>query len=130
MSLRIGPCACTGMAERELIKPVADAGRLCSRMKCIGANEMSQSNTLSFKLALKGNAPMSKLFSFALLVICFLLPSVPMAKAAVLVTNGSSWKYFIGTQEASTPANVWRQLGFADGAWQDGIAPIGYAVPP
>src|SRR5436309_16122312 len=73
---------------------------------------------------------MKSLFSFVLSLVAFLLmPALP-TPAAVLITNGSSWKYFIGTQEASSPANAWRQLGFADSAWQDGIMPIGYAAPP
>ncbi|HMC28578.1 MAG TPA: lamin tail domain-containing protein, partial [Verrucomicrobiae bacterium] len=72
---------------------------------------------------------MSRLFSFVVLLSCFFVLPAPRANAAVLITNGSSWKYFIGTQEASTPVNAWRQLGFVDSAWQDGITPIGYAVP-
>src|SRR2546421_8250848 len=73
---------------------------------------------------------MSRLFSFVALLACAATVPTGSATAAVLFTNGSSWKYFIGTQEASTPANAWRQLGFDDTAWQNGITPIGYAVPP
>src|SRR5947208_628767 len=90
---------------------------------------MFQSNTSSIETHRERNAPMSRLFSFVVLLSCFFVLPAPRVNAAVMITNGSSWKYFIGTQEASTPVNAWRQLGFVDSAWQDGITPIGYAVP-
>src|SRR3989442_14155977 len=68
--------------------------------------------------------------SLPLVGLLFCLLCVESSEAAVLITNGSSWKYFIGTQEASTPVNAWRQLGFADGSWQSGFAPIGYPSDP
>ncbi|MEY2409762.1 MAG: hypothetical protein QOF48_2432, partial [Verrucomicrobiota bacterium] len=39
---------------------------------------------------------------------------------------GTSWKYVLGTSEASTPMNAWRAIGFNDAAWSAGPAPIGY----
>lgn len=39
---------------------------------------------------------------------------------------GSSWKYFVGTQEASKPIDAWRAGNFNDAAWQVGFAPVGY----
>ena len=72
---------------------------------------------------------MSRPLSFVVLLALF-SSLLPRADAAVLVTNGASWKYFIGTQEASTPINAWRQIGFDDGSWQSGFAPIGYPSDP
>jgi len=44
-----------------------------------------------------------------------------------LISDGSEWKYFKGTQEASTPDTTeWRQLSFDDSHWQTGPAPIGW----
>src|SRR5438477_8544376 len=91
---------------------------------------MFQSNTSSIETHRERNAPMSRLFSFVVLLSCFFVLPAPRANAAVLITNGSSWKYFIGTQEASTPINAWRQIGFDDGSWQSGFAPIGYPSDP
>src|SRR5436190_23718178 len=50
-------------------------------------------------------------------------------QAGVIFPYGASWKYFIGTEEASSPISAWRQSNFVDSAWQDGIAPLGYATP-
>ncbi len=44
----------------------------------------------------------------------------------VLVPDSSTWKYFKGTKEPSTPQTAWRQLGFNDSTWLSGPAPIGY----
>jgi len=49
--------------------------------------------------------------------------------AAVFFNNGSSWKYFVGTQEASTPQSAWRAIAFNDSTWSTGNAPIGYGEP-
>lgn len=56
--------------------------------------------------------------------------------AAVLLTAGvlaetvipldANWRYFKGTEEASSPKDVWRQTGFDDSAWVTGPAPIYY----
>jgi len=40
-----------------------------------------------------------------------------------LITAGSAWRYREGT---STPPGGWRNIGFADGGWSEGDAPIGY----
>src|SRR4051812_30421994 len=62
------------------------------------------------------------LLSFCLLQIA--------AQGATVFPYGSTWKYFIGTEEASTPTSSWRQSNFVDTVWQDGIAPIGFATTP
>ena len=43
-----------------------------------------------------------------------------------LVPSKSTWKYFKGVSEASTPTTAWRQLSFNDASWLSGPAPIGY----
>jgi len=43
-----------------------------------------------------------------------------------LIPAKSTWKYFKGTKEASSPTTAWRQLGFDDSAWPSGPQPIGY----
>src|SRR5262245_946878 len=50
------------------------------------------------------------------------------AAQTVVVPIGSTWKYFIGTQEASSPTNAWRTIAFDDSTWQSGPAPIGYST--
>ncbi|MBN2505695.1 MAG: lamin tail domain-containing protein [Verrucomicrobia bacterium] len=44
----------------------------------------------------------------------------------VLIASGSTWRYFKGRTEASTPTTAWRQAGFDDGAWLSGQGPVGY----
>ncbi|MCX5675610.1 MAG: lamin tail domain-containing protein, partial [Planctomycetota bacterium] len=43
-----------------------------------------------------------------------------------LLAAGSSWRYFKGTAEPSSPISAWRQPGFNDSAWPLKPAPIGY----
>jgi len=45
----------------------------------------------------------------------------------VLLPEESSWKYFKGEKEPSTPQSEWRELDFYENAdWLDGDTPIGY----
>jgi spore coat protein CotH len=47
-----------------------------------------------------------------------------------LISDDSEWKYFKGTQEASSPdTTAWRQLDFDDSLWQTGPTPIGWGEP-
>src|SRR5881394_4042739 len=46
--------------------------------------------------------------------------------AQLLIQTNSNWKYFKGTNEASSPTTAWRAAGFDDSAWLSGPAPIGY----
>src|SRR5206468_1508399 len=65
-----------------------------------------------------------------LFVLLFLiLACCRPARADDLITTGSTWKYFIGSQEASTPVSTWRATTFDDSSWLSGPAPIGYANP-
>jgi len=44
-----------------------------------------------------------------------------------LIPDSSEWKYFKGTQEASTPDTTeWRQFDFDDSLWETGPTPIGW----
>ena len=53
------------------------------------------------------------------------------ARAAELFNFGATWKYLVGTNEASSPdVQAWRLPAFDDSAWASGTAPIGYANPP
>jgi len=48
---------------------------------------------------------------------------------ATLLAAAQSWKYVKGTNEASSPATLWRQPAFDDTAWSAGALPIGYGEP-
>ena len=62
----------------------------------------------------------------ALLTVCSLSYSATAAQVD-LVPLGSNWRYFLGTQEASSPdSNAWRNIGFNDIGWGIGNMPIGY----
>ncbi len=43
-----------------------------------------------------------------------------------LIDGGSTWKYFKGTEEPSSPTNAWRNLNFDDDDWLDDPTPMGY----
>jgi hypothetical protein len=45
---------------------------------------------------------------------------------SVLISEGSTWKYFKGTQEPSNPTSLWRGSGFNDAGWEEGPMAIGY----
>ena len=57
-----------------------------------------------------------------LLVFILIAGSAP-TKASQIFPLGSSWKYFLGTQEASFPTDAWRALDFDDSGWTNGVAP-------
>ena len=51
--------------------------------------------------------------------------------AGVLVSADSTWKFFKGYSEASTPdATAWRQLSFDDSAWATSQAAFYYENNP
>jgi hypothetical protein len=47
-------------------------------------------------------------------------------KASTLIAKGSSWKYFKGKREASSPRTAWREADFTESSWLTGRTPIGY----
>jgi hypothetical protein len=51
---------------------------------------------------------------------------VPGASAATLVGNGATWRWRPGTNEASTPVDAWRALGFNDSQFVPAPAPFWY----
>jgi hypothetical protein len=51
-------------------------------------------------------------------------PTTP--EGVLLVSDQSTWRYFKGFTEASSPSSAWRQMGFNDSGWLSGAAPIGY----
>src|SRR5438876_4916064 len=63
---------------------------------------------------------------FTTLIASLYLALASSAQATDLIPLGSSWKYRLGTQLASNPANAWRSNAFNDASWSSGTAPIGY----
>src|SRR4051794_25913177 len=61
-----------------------------------------------------------------LLSLAFLLLNVSIGKAQTLIPLNSTWRYFKGTAEASSPISAWREKDFADEAWSSGPAPFYY----
>ncbi|HEY3324108.1 MAG TPA: lamin tail domain-containing protein [Planctomycetota bacterium] len=55
------------------------------------------------------------------------LLAVDSRAATTLIDYGSTWKYFKGVSEASTPdTTAWRAIGYGDSGWLSGAAPIYY----
>ena len=52
--------------------------------------------------------------------------TTPPAAIAEGFAKGATWRYRIGTAEASAPATAWRMPGFDDSGWAQGAAPLGY----
>ena len=52
--------------------------------------------------------------------------ATPGTPTTALITAASSWKYFKGTTEPSSPQSAWRQLAFDDSTWLTGTTPTGY----
>ena len=55
----------------------------------------------------------------------FLLACALRGEEISLVRVGESWRYFCGTNEASSPVTDWRQLNFDDSTWREG--PSGFS---
>ncbi|MEK7781218.1 MAG: hypothetical protein AAB370_06935, partial [Verrucomicrobiota bacterium] len=56
-----------------------------------------------------------------------MLSTLPAIQAQeIMVANGASWRWRKGTNEVSTPNNLWRNNGFNDSTWQTGAAPFHY----
>lgn len=50
----------------------------------------------------------------------------PEQQNATLIPDHSTWQYFKGFSEASSPSTAWRELNFDDSGWFSGSASIGY----
>ena len=61
-------------------------------------------------------------------VLLFLVAAaLPLSAATIpLISEGATWTYRIGTNEASNPTNAWRFTAFNDSSWNTGATPIGY----
>ena len=70
---------------------------------------------------------LSIILRICLLVAAFMLSTLPAIQAQeIMVANGASWRWRKGTNEVSTPNNLWRNNGFNDSTWQTGAAPFHY----
>jgi hypothetical protein len=63
---------------------------------------------------------------FAILLCVLGLTTAVEAAQRSLVSSGSSWRYVLGTKEASVPSDAWRRIAFDDSNWSMGPTPIGY----
>src|SRR4030095_6919144 len=67
---------------------------------------------------------------FAILFCVLALTTAAEAAQRSLVSSGSSWRYVLGTKEASVPSDAWRRMAFDDSNWSMGPTPIGYGAVP
>jgi hypothetical protein len=65
---------------------------------------------------------------FAILFCVLVLTTAAEAAQRSLVSRGSSWRYVLGTKEASVPSDAWRRIAFDDSNWSMGPTPIGYGT--
>jgi len=82
---------------------------------------------------MKNGFPFRQLFACACVSFVALSPSASSLRAdpVVYVDRASSWSYFPGTEEASSPdETAWREVGFDDDHWATGDAPFGYDDGP
>jgi hypothetical protein len=52
------------------------------------------------------------------------------ARSEPILSMNSTWRYFKGTSEASSPVAAWRNVGFDDSSWLTGAAPFYYENEP
>src|SRR4051812_22493619 len=64
--------------------------------------------------------------AFAILFCMLGLTTAVEAAQRPLVLRDSSWRYVLGTREASVPSDAWRRIAFDDSNWPMGPTPIGY----
>src|SRR6185369_10999827 len=65
------------------------------------------------------------------LVLVGLVGLATSVQAAIIFQTNTTWQYFKGTGEASTPDNcAWREIGFDDSAWSTGQAAFYYDNSP
>lgn len=64
------------------------------------------------------------------LVLATLLLAIalPLPAQEILVPNGALWRWRKGTNEASSPASLWRNAAFNDSAWATGSAPFHFGT--
>jgi CotH kinase protein/Chitobiase/beta-hexosaminidase C-terminal domain/Lamin Tail Domain/Immunoglobulin domain/Fn3 associated len=65
------------------------------------------------------------------LIVLFFGIAIFSTQGGPLLSTNSTWKYFKGRSEASTPdTTAWRNIGFNDSAWSSGAAPFYYENDP
>src|SRR3954467_5308629 len=71
---------------------------------------------------------MEKRIPIALAILFCVLSVTTAAEAGQrsFVSTGASWRYVLGTREASVPSDAWRRIAFDDSNWSMGPTPIGY----
>ena len=69
------------------------------------------------------------MFSRILVVAIALWGMSEVGHSAEIFPVGSNWRYFLGTQDASTPIEAWQAANFDDSGWSAGAAPVGYPSP-
>ncbi|PYJ00209.1 MAG: hypothetical protein DME25_21270, partial [Verrucomicrobia bacterium] len=67
-----------------------------------------------------------KLILMFIRLIVPVLGVIAQAHAAVLVPTAATWRWHPGTNEASAPVDLWRNLGFADTQFTTAPAPFWY----
>lgn len=87
----------------------------------------ARGNIRMFNGNMRPHGPCVRKFPGFAILFCLLALTTP-AEAAQrsLVSPGSSWRYVLGTREASIPSDAWRQIAFDDSNWSMGPIPIGY----
>jgi hypothetical protein len=61
-----------------------------------------------------------------ILLTITLLAATRTVTAGELFPFGSAWRFLVGTREASNPTDAWREIGFNDSRWTNGVAPLGF----
>src|SRR5436190_22307620 len=74
-----------------------------------------------------------RILSSTVAIATALLWLIPAARAQLLETNiifpaNSVWKFLRGTNEASNPTNLWRNINFDDSSWEALPAPFHYGT--
>ncbi len=90
---------------------------------------LAQTESLSGFAHFPANKPPRKrndMIRNLLLGLIISLGFTPAVQSADLLPAGSTWKYRLGTTEASNPVDAWRNVDFDDASWSSGAAPIGY----
>ena len=69
---------------------------------------------------------LSKFLRFFLLLGVTAAVPPPVQSQEMLIPNGASWRWRMGTNEVSNPNTLWRSAGFNDSGWSSGAAPFHY----
>ena len=67
-----------------------------------------------------------KRHSFHLFCLLAIVTLSTEAATVNYISSGATWKYVLGTEEASSPLDAWRAIGYNDTAWSSGASALGY----